>query len=54
MDDGSDLLWRPVARGWIKAESLFDGTFDLEHIAQINDAISVDDENQTRWDEANK
>jgi hypothetical protein len=45
-------LWRPVDRGWCNAESLFDGTLDLEKIAMMNDAIDVRDENESRAREA--
>lgn len=52
MPDGLDWLYRPVSRGWCKAESLFDGTLDLAQIAEMNDAIDVYEENQFRAHEA--
>lgn len=48
MADGEDWLFRPVLRGLIKAESLLDGTLDLEFVALLNEAIDVEQENQFR------
>ena len=39
---------RPVLRGLCKYESLKDGTLDLFDLAEMNDALSVFDENQYR------
>mgnify|MGYP005963502961 CR=1 FL=1 len=36
----------------IRAESLFDGTLDLEQVAALNDALDVMDENQRRAQKA--
>lgn len=47
MPDEEDWLLRPVSRGWIRYESLVDGTLSLEDLVRINDAIDVEDEN--RW-----
>ncbi|WP_197430601.1 hypothetical protein [Methylobacterium sp. CCH5-D2] len=41
-------MWRPVERGLCKAESLFDGTFDLCDIARMNEVIDISLENQAR------
>ena len=41
-------LFRPVLRGLCKAESLYDGTLRIEHLAKLNDAIAVEEENQQR------
>lgn len=49
---GEDWLLRPVARGWIRYESLYDTTLDLFDIALMNDAIDVEAENQRRYDAA--
>lgn len=39
----------------IRAESLFDGTLDLEQVAALNDALDVMDENERRaLDQARK
>jgi hypothetical protein len=45
---------RPVLRGMCKMESLLDGTLSLEHVALMNDALDVRDENEARWHAANK
>jgi hypothetical protein len=42
----------PVERGWLRAESLVDGTVDLPYVALLNDAIAVSDENRRRAREA--
>lgn len=46
--DGNEWVLRPVSRGWCKFESLIDGTLDLIHLATMNDAIAVIDENERR------
>lgn len=48
MVDGEDWLFRPVLRGMCRAESLFDGSLDLEQIALLNEAIDIEAENQYR------
>ena len=48
MPDGEDWLWRPVLRGLCKAESLYDGTIRIEHVAKMNDALDVEEENSVR------
>lgn len=48
MVEGEDWLFRPVLRQMCRAESLFDGTLDLEQIALLNEAIDVEAENQYR------
>lgn len=48
---------RPVLRGMLKAESLLDGTVDLEFVALLNEAIDVEAENTHRiqqYDKANQ
>ena len=52
LPDNEEWMWRPVSRGWCSAESLFDGTFDLCDVAQMNEAIDVADENQARANKA--
>lgn len=39
---------RPVLRGMCKFESLLDGTLDLNAIADLNEAIDVEEENTRR------
>lgn len=51
MPDGEDWLWRPVAEGLCKYESVIDGTLRLEDIAVMNDIIAARDENQARIQE---
>lgn len=49
-----DWLMRPVLRQLIRAESLLDGSVDLEYIALLNEAIDVEDENRRRFEKAVK
>lgn len=45
---------RPVLAGMIRAESLVDGSIDLDFVALLNDALFVKEENQRRVDVATK
>jgi len=49
---GEDWLLRPVMRSLVRFESLLDGSVDLSHVALLNDALDVQDENETRAREA--
>lgn len=48
MPNGEDWLFRPVLRGCCKAESLYDGTLRIEHLAKLSDALDCADENEAR------
>lgn len=48
LPDGEDWLLNPVTEGWLKYESLIDGTVDLCDVALLNDALSVKRENEAR------
>lgn len=52
MDGGEDYLFRAVDAGYIRAESLVDGTVDLEFVALCNEALDVRQENQLRLRDA--
>jgi len=54
MPDSEDWLWRPVAAGMCKYESVIDGTLSLADIATMNDILTVKQENEVRYMEANK
>lgn len=54
MPDGEDWLLRPVDRGMCSYESIIDGTLSLEDVALMNDYLDVKDENERRFNEANK
>jgi hypothetical protein len=54
LPNGEDWLLRPVIRGLCKYESLIDCTLGLEDIALLNDALDVQEENESRYKEANK
>lgn len=45
---------RPVMAGLCKYESLIDGTLDLCDLAEMNDALDIQEENQRRYDAARK
>ena len=51
---GEDWILRPVIRGAIRYESLIDGTLSLADVALLNDALDVQDENESRYREAQK
>jgi len=50
LPDGMDFVMRPVARGMCRYESLKDCTLDLADVAEMNDVLDVQDENQRRID----
>jgi hypothetical protein len=50
----ADWLMRPVKQGMCRYESLLDGTVDLADIAEMNDCLDVDTENEFRLQEALK
>lgn len=52
MPNGEDWLLRPVLRKLCKIESLYDRTLRIEHIAKMNDALDVEDENAARAQKA--
>ena len=39
---------RPVVRGILRLEGLYDGTYDLEMVRLANNALNVEDENERR------
>lgn len=45
---------RPVMAKLIRYESLLDGTLGLEDVAELNEALDVQAENERRFHEANK
>lgn len=49
MATAEDWLLRPVLRGCCRYESLLDGTLSLEDVANLNDALDVQDENERRY-----
>lgn len=54
LPEGEDWLLRPVLRGCCRYESVIDGTLGLADIALLNDALDVQDENERRWQEAQR
>ena len=48
MGDREEWLFRPVLAQVLRAESLIDGTVDLEYVATLNEALDVQAENQRR------
>lgn len=48
---------RPVLRGLMCIEGLYDGTYDLEMVRLANNALNVEEENERRiraWVESNR
>lgn len=54
MSTGEDWLFRPVLAGLLKAESLLSTEIDLNYVADLNEALDVQAENQRRFDRAAK
>lgn len=54
MGSGEDWLFRPVARGMCRFESLKDGTIDLKDIADMNECLDIMYENESRARKANE
>lgn len=55
MPEGDDWLWRPVANGMCKYESVVTpGALSLYDIAVMNDIITVKQENEHRLMEASR
>lgn len=52
MAEDEDWLFRPVLRGHLALHALFDCSVSLEHVALVNEAIDVSDENQRRFERA--
>ncbi len=48
MVTGEDWIFRPVMRGMCRYESLKNGDLDLFDVAQMNEAIDVEEENRMR------
>lgn len=52
MGDGMDFLMRPVLAGMCRYESVIDGTLSLDDFADMNEALTIQTENQARIDDA--
>lgn len=48
MVENEDWLFRPVMKKMITADKLLDGSIDLAFVALMNEAISVESENNHR------
>lgn len=54
MADGEDWLMRPVIEKMCSYKDLIDGTYGLEDVVIMNEAIDVKYENECRWHEHEK
>lgn len=54
MSNGEDWLWRPVRAGMCKYESVIDGTLSLDDIANMNEMLDVERENELRIEATRK
>jgi hypothetical protein len=43
------LLWRPVAAGLWRHRELFDGTYDVQDLADALEYLDVKEENERRY-----
>lgn len=48
LHDDLDWLMRPVLAGHMRLRELDDGTYSLNDVADLNDALDVEAENQSR------
>ncbi|MNK60452.1 hypothetical protein D3C87_795860 [compost metagenome] len=48
MEEGEDILYRPVMAGKLDVRALTDGSVSLGQIMRLNEAIDVENENQYR------
>jgi hypothetical protein len=48
MHEQEEPMLRPVLRGILRAESLIDGSVDLNFVMLLNEALDVEQENTTR------
>lgn len=48
MEDGEDILYRPVMAGKLDVRALTDGSISLGQIMRLNEAIDVENENRHR------
>lgn len=54
MPDGEEFYLAPIAQGYYAYPALLDGTLQIEHLAEINEAMAYDAENRRRIQEAQK
>ena len=52
LSSGEDFLWRPVRAGLCRWSEVLDGTYSLDDIADMNELLDVERENQLRIDDA--
>lgn len=52
MAEGEDFLFRPVIKGHIRANQIFEPGLSLWHFVLMNEAIDVQTENEFRVSEA--
>lgn len=52
MVEEEDILLNPVVAGWLSAESLLDGSVDLQYVMWLNEALDVRQENERRREAA--
>jgi hypothetical protein len=48
MAEDEQVLFRPVLRGMLRAESLIDGSVDLNYVMLLNEAIDIEQINDGR------
>lgn len=52
MPDGEDFYLSPIPLGYYRFTDLLEGPLSIEHIAEIHDAIALENENKARIAEA--
>lgn len=54
MQEGEEFYLAPMRRGYYRYPDLLTGPLSIEHIAECNEAMSYEDENQMRVQDALK
>ncbi len=52
MEDGEEFYMAPIPLGYYRYTDLLQGPLSIEHIAEINEAMSYETENRARANDA--
>lgn len=52
MEDGEEFYMAPIPLGYYRYTDLLEGPLSIEHIAEINEAMSYETENRARANDA--
>ncbi len=54
MPEGEEFYLAPIALGYYRYPDLLDGTLQIEHLVEVNEAIAYEAENRRRIQEAQR